>query len=44
MRALLRIFKYARNRIIKLSIENRILKQRLALYQAILDEPYEKKH
>nr|BAR32002.1 hypothetical protein [uncultured Mediterranean phage uvMED] len=44
MKALLRIFRYARKRIIKLSIENHILKQRIALYQAILDEPYEKKH
>jgi hypothetical protein len=44
MKAILRIFRYARKRIIALSIENRILKQRIELYQAILDEPYEKKH
>ena len=44
MRAILRIFLYARKRIIKLSIENRILKKRVEFYQAILDEPYEKKH
>lgn len=44
LKAILRIFKYSRRRIIALSIENARLRARVALYQAILDEPYEKKH
>ena len=44
LKALLRIFKYARRRIIALSVENARLRARLELYQAIVDADYEKKH
>jgi hypothetical protein len=37
MRAILRIFRYARKRIIELSIENRRLKKELEVYQAIVE-------
>mgnify|MGYP001202813684 FL=1 len=44
LRAILRIFRYARKRIIALSIENARLKARLEIYQAIVESDYEKKH
>ena len=44
LKAILRIFKFARRRIIALSIENARLKARVELYQAIVDADYEKKH
>jgi hypothetical protein len=37
MTSLLRIFKYCRNRIIKLSIENKQLKLRIQFLEAILE-------
>tara|TARA_R100000655_G_C2968076_1_gene189927 strand:- start:1033 stop:1170 length:138 start_codon:yes stop_codon:yes gene_type:complete len=44
LKAILRIFRFARRRIIALSIENARLKARVELYQAIVDADYEKKH
>tara|TARA_R100000329_G_scaffold69925_3_gene61158 strand:- start:1214 stop:1348 length:135 start_codon:yes stop_codon:yes gene_type:complete len=44
MKAILRIFKYARRRIIALAIENRRLKVQLEIYQAIVESDVEKKH
>ena len=44
MKSILRIFRYARKRIIALSIENARLRARLEIYQAIVDSIYEKKH
>ena len=44
MKSILRIFKYARRRIIALALENRRLKARLELYQAIVESDVEKKH
>ena len=43
MKAILRIFKYARRRIIALALENRRLKARLELYQAIIESDVETK-
>jgi|TARA_X000001388_G_scaffold17460_1_gene10839 hypothetical protein len=44
LKAILRIFRFARRRIIALSIENARLRARVELYQAIVDADYEKKH
>ena len=43
MKAILRIFKYARRRIIALAIENRRLKAQLEIYQAIVESDVETK-
>tara|TARA_R100001460_G_C3433754_1_gene162560 strand:+ start:198 stop:332 length:135 start_codon:yes stop_codon:yes gene_type:complete len=43
MKAILRIFKYARRRIIALSLENARLKARLEIYQAIIESDVETK-
>ena len=44
MKALLRIFRYARKRIIALSLENKRLKFQIQIYEALADSQYEKKH
>jgi hypothetical protein len=44
MKAMLRIFKYCRKRIIKLSIENRQLKQKIEFLQAIIQSHHNIKH
>ena len=44
MRNLLRIFKYVRKRLIKLSIENKILKRQLEYYRAIVESKENRKH
>jgi len=44
MRALLRIFKYVRKRLIKLSIENKMLKTQLEYYRAIEQSKENRKH
>ena len=44
MRNLLRIFKYVRKRLIKLSIENKMLKRQLEYYRAIVESRENKKH
>ena len=44
MRALLRIFKYCRNRIIKLSIENKQLKLQIEYLRATLTKDEYTKH
>ena len=43
MKAILRIFKYARRRIIALYLENARLKARLEIYQAIVESDVETK-
>jgi len=43
MKSIFRIFKYARRRIIALALENRRLKARLELYQAIIESDVETK-
>tara|TARA_B100000965_G_scaffold400244_1_gene421807 strand:- start:3676 stop:3810 length:135 start_codon:yes stop_codon:yes gene_type:complete len=43
MKAILRIFKYARRRIIALAIENRRLKAQLEIYQALVESEVETK-
>ena len=43
MKSILRIFKYARRRIIALALENHRLKARLELYQAIIESDVETK-
>ena len=43
MKSILRIFKYARKRIIALALENRRLKARLEIYQAIIESDLETK-
>jgi|TARA_X000000950_G_C13661254_1_gene555997 hypothetical protein len=43
MKSILRIFKYARKRIIALALENRRLKARLEIYQAIIESDIETK-
>ena len=43
MKAILRIFKYVRRRIIALSLENARLKARLEIYQAIIESDDETK-
>jgi hypothetical protein len=44
MKGFLRIFKYVRKRLIKLSIENRQLKTQLKYYKAIIESYNRKKH
>tara|TARA_A100001035_G_scaffold279778_1_gene282253 strand:+ start:2197 stop:2331 length:135 start_codon:yes stop_codon:yes gene_type:complete len=44
MKAILRIFKFARKRLIKLSIENKMLKTQLEYYRAIIESNTHKKH
>ena len=44
MKALLRIFKYARRRIIALSLENRRLKARILILQSAIESEGETKH
>ena len=44
MIGLLRIFKYARKRLIKLSIENKMLKRQLEYYRAIVESIDKSKH
>tara|TARA_R100001224_G_C3893075_1_gene105685 strand:+ start:190 stop:324 length:135 start_codon:yes stop_codon:yes gene_type:complete len=44
MIGLLRIFKYVRKRLIKLSIENKMLKRQLEYYRAILESIDKSKH
>ena len=44
MKALLRIFKYARRRIIALSLENRRLKSRILILQSAIESEVETKH
>ena len=43
MKSILRIFKYASKRIIALALENRRLKARLEIYQAIIESDIETK-
>jgi len=44
MRNLLRIFKYVRKRLIKLSLENKMLKTQLEYYRAIEQSKENRKH
>ena len=44
MRSILRIFKYVRKRLIKLSLENKMLKNQLEYYRAIIQADNNKKH
>ena len=44
MKAILRIFKYCRNRIIKLSIENRQLKMQIEYLRAVLNQDDNTRH
>lgn len=44
MKAILRIFKYVRKRLINLSIENKRLKVELEFYKAIIESDNHKKH
>ena len=44
MIGLLRIFKSGRKRLIKLSIENKMLKTQLEYYRAVLESIDKKKH
>ena len=44
MRSILRIFKYVRKRLIKLSLENKMLKNQLEYYIAIIQADNNKKH
>ena len=44
MKALLRIFKYARRRIIALTLENRRLKARILILQSAIESEVETKH
>jgi len=44
MLSILRIFKYVRKRLIKLSIENKMLKRQLEYYKAILESMDNRKH
>ena len=43
MKQILRIFKYARRRIIALALENRRLKAQLQIYQAVIESEVETK-
>ena len=43
MKSILRIFKYARRRIIALALENSRLKAQLQIYQAIVESEVETK-
>ena len=44
MIGLLRIFKYVRNRLIKLSLENKMLKVQLKYYRAVVESIEKRKH
>ena len=44
MRAILRIFRYARKRLIKLSLENKMLKTQLEYYRTIIESDIHRKH
>ena len=44
MKAILRIFKYCRNRIIVLSIENRQLKMQIEYLRAVLNQDDNTRH
>jgi len=44
MLQILRIFKFVRKRLIKLSIENKMLKRQLEYYKAILESMDNRKH
>ena len=44
MIGILRIFKYVRKRLIKLSLENKRLKVQLEFYKAIVESDNHKKH
>ena len=44
MKAILRIFRYVRKRLIKLSLENKMLKTQLEYYRAVLESIDKKKH
>jgi len=44
MIGILRIFKYVRKRLIKLSLENKMLKLQLEYYKAIVESDFNKKH
>ncbi|BAQ90996.1 hypothetical protein [uncultured Mediterranean phage uvMED] len=44
MIGLLRIFKYVRKRLIKLSLENKMLKVQLEYYRAIVESDNNRKH
>ena len=44
MRSILRIFKYVRKRLIKLSLEIKMLKNQLEYYRAIIQADNNKKH
>ena len=44
MIGLLRIFKYVRKRLIKLSLENKMLKTQLEYYKAIVESNNNRKH
>ena len=44
MRSILRIFKYVRKRLIKLSLKNKMLKNQLEYYRAIIQADNNKKH
>ena len=44
MKAILRIFKYVRKRLINLSIENKRLKVQLEFYKDIIESDNQKKH
>ena len=44
MIGLLRIFKYVRKRLIKLSLENKMLKTQLEYYRAIVESDIHRKH
>ena len=44
MIGLLRIFKYVRKRLIKLSLENKMLKTQLEYYRAIIESDSNRKH
>jgi len=41
---LLRLFKYVRKRLIKLSLENKMLKVQLEYYKAIVESDNNRKH
>ena len=44
MIGLLRIFKYVRKRLIKLSLENKMLRTQLEYYRAIVESNNNRKH
>jgi len=44
MLGFLRIFKYVRKRLIKLSLENKMLKVQLEYYRAIVESDNNRKH